>query len=357
MGSHLDSVPDAGKYDGILGVLAPISLIQYFNEQNMSFPFHIDVVGFCDEEGSRFGTTLLGSRAVTGSWKDNWAILKDVDGTDLASAMRSFDLDINHIHNAKLVAEDVKGFLELHIEQGPVLESKALSVGYVSAISGAKRFSITVEGNSGHAGTVPMSMRHDALVAASKMIIAIDEIAKEKDVVATVGQINNQPNAVNVISGFCQFSLDIRSQQDVIREQVLNEIIQSLNHIADHSKVKLNIKQTHHADAVDCHPQLTNHLRKAMKRSGLVDFGMVSGAGHDAMEMAKICPTSMLFMRCEKGLSHHPDEAIDVKDINVALQVLNAFFQDIANQHKEFNQSSKLTGNVASAPHSLQEPS
>ena len=357
MGSHLDSVPDAGKYDGILGVLAPISLIQYFSEQGISFPFHIDVVGFCDEEGSRFGTTLLGSRAVTGTWKENWAILKDASGKDLASSMRDFGLDINHIHNAQLSRQQIIGFLELHIEQGPVLESKDLSVGYVTAISGAKRFSIAVQGISGHAGTVPMHMRNDALVAVSKMIVAIDQIARGKEVVATVGQINNHPNAVNVISGQCQFSLDLRSQQDDIRETVLNEIRQTLNDIATEHEVTLHFKQTHHADAVECHPVLTDHLRKSLHRCGLTDFGMASGAGHDAMEMANICPVSMLFMRCEKGISHHPDEAVDASDINVALQVLNAFFLNLGDEINNLTQSSKLTGSEASAPQSLHEPS
>ena len=326
MGSHLDSVPDAGKYDGILGVLGPIALIQYFHDKQITFPFHIDIVGFSDEEGSRFGTTLLGSRAITGSWKESWAILKDVHGTDLATAMRNFGLDINKIHNAQLDPDKIRGFLELHIEQGPVLEAKSLSLGYVTAIAGAKRFTLTVNGESGHAGTVPMDMRKDALVTASKMIVAIDEIARSYDVVATVGRIENKPNAVNVISGECQFSLDLRSQKDQLRDQVLSEITESLQGIARISKITLSIKQTHHADAVNCDSQLTSQLASALSSCGMSPFGIASGAGHDAMEMAKLCPSGMLFMRCKRGISHHPDEDVEVTDICDALEVLNAFF-------------------------------
>lgn len=326
MGSHLDTVPNAGKYDGILGVITPISLIEYFHQQGITFPFHIDIVGFCDEEGSRFGTTLLGSRAITGTWQDKWATLTDINGVNLASAMREFGLDINQIHKAQRHRKDYLGFLELHIEQGPVLEANSHPLGFVTAISGAKRFMITVEGEPGHAGTVPMAMRKDALVGACEMIGNINQIAHKYDIVATVGEIHNSPNAVNVIPGRCQFTLDIRSQNDDIRDEALAEIKSTLKKLAKKNHTVIAFKKTHHADAVSCHPTLTEKVKQALSSSGLRPFGLASGAGHDAMEMAKLCPMSMLFMRCHKGISHHPDEAIDAGDITKSLEVLYGFF-------------------------------
>lgn len=326
MGSHLDSVPDAGKYDGILGVIAPISLIRYFHQHGITFPYHIDVVGFCDEEGSRFGTTLLGSRAITGTWQDKWATLTDKNGVNLASAMREFGLNINNIHKAQRSSKDYLGFLELHIEQGPVLEANSHALGFVTAISGAKRFVITVQGESGHAGTVPMAMRKDALVSSCEMIGVINQIANKYDIVATVGEIHNTPNAVNVISGKCMFTLDIRSQDDSARDEALSEIKTKLKDLSKQNHTPIEFKKTHHADAVSCHPDLTDKVKQALISAGLPPFGLASGAGHDAMEMAKLCPMSMLFMRCHKGISHHPDEAIDAEDITKSLEVLYAFF-------------------------------
>lgn len=336
-GSHLDTVPNSGKYDGILGVLLPISFIHYCSDHNIQLPFNLEVVGFADEEGSRFGTTLLGSRAVAGSWLDKWASLKDSADICLAQAMRDFGLDINKVGNAARSKEELLAFVEVHIEQGPVLESKGLSVGVVSAIAGARRFEISVKGNAGHAGTVPMEMRQDALNAAAEMILQIENIALESGIVATVGKIENAPNAVNVISGNCLFSLDIRSQSDQARDNAIESIHQSIESIAIRRKVTTDIVQTHSANAVKCDEQLCNELLQATKQCSLEPLLLPSGAGHDAMALTNVCPIAMLFTRCEKGISHHPDESITISDIETTLNVMDRFIQIRATKTKSID--------------------
>lgn len=324
IGSHLDTVPNGGKYDGMLGVVAPVTLMAMFSGEGRQFPFHIDIVGFCDEEGTRFGTTLLGSRALTGKWQDEWRKLKDEDGISLEDAMKNFGLDFDAINSATIAQTDLLGYLELHIEQGPVLEQENLPVGVVNAIAGAKRFSLTVTGMAGHAGTVPMSMRHDALCASAEMILAVESISQQRPgVVATVGKIENAPNGVNVISGRCQFSLDIRSEEDPLRDAALAEILQKINDIAVLRNVELKIEQTHSAPAVHCDSALQNTLLKGVTEAGIVPKVLASGAGHDAMAMAEICPVAMLFTRCKGGISHHPAESITTDDVAASLAVMH----------------------------------
>ncbi|WJG11292.1 allantoate amidohydrolase [Aliiglaciecola sp. LCG003] len=325
LGSHLDTVPNSGKYDGILGVLLPLSLIEYYQQHNIELPFNLDVVGFADEEGTRFGTTLLGSRAVAGTWQDKWASLRDSDGIELAQAMRMFGLDINRVHNASRGNEQLLGFMEVHIEQGPVLESQAMPVGIVSGIAGAKRFAIKVKGHAGHAGTVPMSLRQDAMTGAAEIILAIEKLAIEHGVVATVGQIASRTNAVNVISGEVELSLDIRSMDDVLRETCVTAIEQELNLIVARRALSLEIKLTHEAGATACDPIMMDELALAFEQNHMRAFSLSSGAGHDAMAMVDACPMSMLFVRCDKGISHHPSESVTLQDVNVALQITKSF--------------------------------
>ena len=323
LGSHLDTVPNGGKYDGMLGVVSAISIVTMFDGLNIKFPFHIDIVGFCDEEGTRFGTTLLGSRALTGKWQENWRYLKDERGISLEQALQNFGLNFDAIASASISRTDILGYLELHIEQGPVLEQHNLPVGVVSAIAGARRFNFTVEGMAGHAGTVPMSMRHDALCAAAEMILAVENVsAQSHGVVATVGKIDNAPNGVNVISGRTHFSLDIRSEDDDLRDSALHAITTHLNNIASNRNVKLSMEQTHIAPAVHCDKQLKAALIKGVEESGLHTHILASGAGHDAMAMAEICPVGMLFTRCKGGISHHPAESVTKYDVEASLSVL-----------------------------------
>jgi len=323
IGSHLDTVPNGGKYDGMLGVLAPISLIQAITDQSIELPFHLDLVGFGDEEGTRFRSTLLGSRALTGQWPGEWRNVEDSEGVSLPDALKAFGLDFDKVKNAAIDNTNLLGYLELHIEQGPVLEDEDLPVGVVSAIAGAKRFDLAVKGMAGHAGTVPMQLRQDALCAVSEMILVVEKVAQEYGIVATVGQINNRPNGVNVISGNTQFSLDIRSEFDEKRDAGLEKIMAEIHAIAARRKVSLDMTQTHSATAVHCDPVLQGVLRNAIEHAGHKVLTLPSGAGHDAMAIADICPVAMLFMRCDKGISHNPAEAINTPDVAVALEVLD----------------------------------
>ncbi|GAC11930.1 allantoate amidohydrolase [Paraglaciecola chathamensis] len=328
IGSHLDTVPNSGKYDGILGVLAPLSLIHYLHDHHIELPFHLELVGFGDEEGTRFGATLLGSCAVAGTWQEKWNDLSDENGITLRQAFIDAGLDISEVKKASRQETNVDDFFEFHIEQGPVLEQNDLAVGVVNGIAGAKRFSITLKGLAGHAGTVPMPMRQDALAAASEMILAIERLATEKGIVATVGHLKCLSGAVNVISGATTFSLDIRSIDDALRDETLKLIIDELKGIAETRRIQMDITPTHQAPAVKCDENLQLQLLNAFEETDTPPFTLASGAGHDTMAMAAVCPVAMMFMRCEKGLSHHPAEAIDVPDIEAALKVMFAFLKE-----------------------------
>lgn len=325
MGSHIDTVPNGGIYDGILGILLPISLVQLLFDQHIKLPFHLEIVAFGDEEGTRFGTTLLGSRAITGLWNEQWRDLEDAQGVSIKEALAHFGCEFDKVHEASRLKDKVIGFLETHIEQGPVLEAEDLPVGIVSGIAGAKRFNLKVTGQAGHAGTVPMHMRHDALVAAAEMIKAIEDVATELDVVATVGRIVNLTNAVNVIPGDIEFSLDIRSEIDTRRDTVVDILRQVLNKIAHRREVDLEWQLTHNAKAVACDATLQHQIAGAINKAGYRHTSLPSGAGHDAMAMADICPIGMLFVRCEQGISHHPAESVTVHDIAAAINVLYEF--------------------------------
>lgn len=328
-GSHLDTVVNGGKYDGMLGVTTPIALLDMLAKTKVELPFHIDIVGFCDEEGTRFGSTLLGSRALTGKWQSDWAELCDTDGISLRQAMLNFGLDFDKVDDAKISPAALHAYIETHIEQGPVLEANDLAVGVVSAIAGAKRLQVSIAGMAGHAGTVPMDSRRDALAGASEMILAVEKAAHEYNIVATVGKITNAPNAVNVISGFSEFSVDVRSDNDALRDTCLAQILQSFDEIAKRRSLALHIKTTHQAPAVLCSKNLIRQLGKACIRAQQAPnqdaFELLSGAGHDAMAMADICEVGMLFVRCEKGISHHPREAIIEDDVSATLAVLYEF--------------------------------
>lgn len=325
IGSHLDTVPNGGKYDGILGVLLPLGVVQYLQDTQQTLPFNLQIVGFGDEEGTRFGATLLGSHAVAGSWQEKWANLKDNEGIGLPQAMREFGLDINKVNHGK--RDDIDAFIEVHIEQGPVLEALDLPVGIVSAIAGARRFKCMVTGMAGHAGTVPMTMRQDALAASAEMILAIETLAIQHKVVATVGKLTCLSGATNVISGKTEFSIDIRSDNNQLKDVAFTDIEQKIQEIANKRKVSLNIIQTHSASAVQCDNDLQAQLSQAIIKNGINTHTLSSGAGHDTMAMANICPVAMLFMRCEKGISHHPAEAICPLDIECTQAVLYNFLQ------------------------------
>ena len=322
LGSHLDTVRNAGKYDGMLGVITAVELVSRLHQQNKRFPFAIEVVGFGDEEGVRFGVTLLGSRGLAGSWDDDWLDKQDSKGISLAQALRDFGLAPEQIHLAKRNPSDFIGYLELHIEQGPLLESTDLALGVVTAINGAKRLHFSFKGMAGHAGTVPMSLRQDALVGASELILSAESIAKDFDVVATVGKIACHPGAVNVIPSEVSFSLDIRAPDNQQRDVALLAIIKEAKEIAARRQLELGYDCFYSSDATPCsgflQEALTNAVTKVQGRS----MSLASGAGHDAIAIAALCEVGMLFMRCKGGISHNPAESVLVTDIALALQAL-----------------------------------
>lgn len=321
LGSHLDTVKNAGKYDGILGVLAALEVVQLFRAHEVTLPFHLDICGFADEEGVRYGATLIGSSAVAGKWQDHWLDLKDADGEDMRSALSAFHGRTLDPEKASRANDDVLAYLELHIEQGPVLEQSDLPVGAVSAIAGARRFTLSVTGMAGHAGTVPMALRSDALVTASKIILRINELAVEHGVVATVGKISVTPDAVNVIPGRCEFSLDIRSGSDEARDAAVDAILAAAQQITDHGACRFEHHQFHSASAVKCDTEITGHIEAAIVSQGLELKTLLSGAGHDAMVFEGVAPIGMIFVRCKGGISHHPAESVQLDDVARGIEV------------------------------------
>lgn len=325
LGSHLDTVRDAGRYDGMLGVLASIEALRALHQQGVKLPFPVEVVGFADEEGTRFGTTLLGSRAVAGSWQDDWFALQDEQGISLHQALLDFGLQPKRIAEAARKPEQLAAYLEVHIEQGPVLESQGLPLGIVTAIAGAKRLQFSLSGQAGHAGTTPMDLRQDALAGAAEMVLSVEQLAQAHQVVATVGQLKVAPGAVNVIPGQVTFSLDLRSSDDQRRDAALDAILDALKTQARDRQLQLDWQEIHQAPAIACDPQLQETLAGVLRNLGLPDFRLPSGAGHDAMAMASLGPAAMLFVRCQGGISHNPLESICSEDAEIAVQALIQF--------------------------------
>ena len=323
LGSHLDTVRDAGKYDGILGVLTAIACVAALQRRGERLPFAIEVIGFGDEEGVRFQSTLLGSRAVAGTFDNAVLERKDADGISLREAMVSFGLDPAAIPTAARRCGDVLGYLELHIEQGPVLEARDLPVGIVTSIAGAMRANFALVGQSGHAGTVPMPLRRDALAAAAEIILAIEERARnDGGVVATVGRIAASPGAANVIPGKAEFSLDLRSAEDATRLAVYADIVASAQAIALKRGVALTLDRTLESPAVACSDRLMAGIERAIVAQGMTPLRLPSGAGHDAMALAGLCEVGMIFVRCKGGISHNPAESITAADAETGARVL-----------------------------------
>lgn len=330
LGSHLDSVPDAGRYDGPLGVLLGIAVVEWLRRTGIHLPFHIDVVGFGDEEGVRFGATLLSSRAMAGTWSDEWLGLTDAAGKSLAEALRDFGLDPAAIRDAGVSRETLLGYVEVHIEQGPVLEARGLPLGVVTAIAGTRRLLVDISGQAGHAGTVPMTLRRDALVGAALGIALLESTAIARGVTATTGRVSCLPGGINVIPGSASFSVDIRSGDDALRDAALGEFLSGLQSLCAARGLQCTTREIHRADAAPCSAWLQELLCAAVDELGITPCRLESGAGHDGMAMAAICDVGMLFVRCKGGISHHPDESIDTTDAATALAALLLTLQRIA---------------------------
>jgi len=329
LGSHLDTVRDAGKYDGMLGVVAAIECVRTLHERRCHLPFAIEVIGFADEEGVRFNATLIGSRAVAGTFEPEVLDHTDQDGVSMREAMQHFGLDPARIGEAAHRREDVLAYAELHIEQGPVLEAEGLPVGVVTAINGATRFAIEVDGLAGHAGTVPMTLRQDALAAAAACVLAIERrCGSEPELVGTVGKLECLPGAVNVIPGKVKFTIDIRSPRDEQRLAAVKDVVAEMAGLAKRRGVTIKVTKTHEGGVAGCAPWLQQQIGEAIAAAGLPVRKLPSGAGHDGMAMIDLADIGMLLVRCEKGISHHPAEAITLADIDVSTNVFLRFIEN-----------------------------
>lgn len=331
LGSHLDTVRDAGRYDGMLGVVSAIACVGELHRQKIRPDFAIEVFGFGDEEGVRFQSTLLGSRAVAGSFEETLLDKRDAQGISLRDALRDFGLDPAGTAAAARRREQVLAYVELHIEQGPVLEAEGLALGVVTSIAGASRYAIAITGEAGHAGTVPMTLRHDALAAAAEAVLLIERrCAEGTRLVGTVGQIAALPGAVNVIPGRAEFSLDLRSAEDEERARAAIDILRGIGAICQRRGVTIEAKRTHDSRATVCAPWLMAQLDRAVAAQGLAVRRLPSGAGHDAMALAEITDVGMLFVRCRGGISHNPAEAITPEDAEIGAAALLDFIRHFA---------------------------
>jgi allantoate deiminase len=331
LGSHLDTVRDAGRYDGPLGVVVAIAAVQRLHDPGLRLPFAIEIIAFADEEGLRFSSTYLGSRAVAGSFD-----LANLDHTDAAGitmreAIKVFGGDPSRIREDKWHARRPLGYIEVHIEQGPVLENLALPVGVVTAIAGQARYLVTFTGQAGHAGTVPMNGRRDALAAAAEFVLAVESDAgAHEGVVATVGQVTIHPGASNVIPGLVEVSLDVRHADESVRAERTRRILERADEIGARRGVETSTRLQGDNPSVPCAPRLVSLLAKAIESEGLEVVRLASGAGHDAVPMSAVADVAMLFVRCKGGISHNPAESVTAADVSVSIDVLSRFMELLA---------------------------
>jgi len=333
LGSHIDSVRNAGRFDGPLGVVTAIEVVSAAARTGKRFPFAIEVIAFGDEEGVRFASTLGGSKALAGRFDLHALDEVGEDGVSRRQALRAFGCDPSRLSEEALSPASALGFVEVHIEQGPVLEQEGLPVGIVTAIDGVTRGTVDVEGIAGHAGTVPMPMRKDALAAAAEMLLAVEaRAAKRANLVATAGKMEVPGSAANVIPGRTRFTLDIRSPSDQERLNAVADIKDTIAAIAQRRGVTAKFSIGHEAPAALCDPRLSDKMAEAVESFGIAPRRLPSGAGHDAMAFDKVIPFAMLFVRCRGGVSHNPDEYATAADIDIAARVLSAFLDRIGPQ-------------------------
>ena len=327
LGSHIDTVRDAGRYDGNYGALAALAVVEALAARGERLEHAVEIVAFGDEEGVRFRSTLTGSRALAGTYEKDALDQKDSGGVRMRDALKAFGGDPERAGSIR--ADNVAAFVEAHIEQGPVLEAEGLPLGVVTAINGATRLEVGVDGVAGHAGATPMSLRRDALAATAEMALAIEARARrEADLVGTVGRLEVWPGATNVIPGHAQFSIDLRGPDDARRVAALADIKASIHSIAAARGVSATVAKTHEADAFVCDPRIVAGLARAVEAVGVAPRLLPSGAGHDTMVMGALAPAGMLFVRCKGGVSHNPLELITPEDCAFGLAALIRFVRD-----------------------------
>jgi len=321
--SHIDTVPDAGAFDGPLGVILALAAIEELH--NTPLPFHIELIAFAEEEGARFGFPFLSSLAATGQLTPEHLARTDIEGISVAQAIRDFGLNPDRIAETCLLPANTFAALEVHIEQGPVLEADDASLAVVEAIVGQSRFQLTFEGHANHAGTTPMSLRHDALVAAAQWIVEVERYASSyTQLVATVGHVDAFPGASNIVPGKVHATLDVRHPRDESRHAAVAHLLTKAESAGGLRGVTVHARLQSEQKAVPMDHALVQHLHQAAGRAGFATRSMFSGAGHDAMILAPHVPTAMLFVRSPGGLSHHPNETVREEDVEAALDtVLN----------------------------------
>ena len=333
IGSHIDTVIDAGKYDGPLGVVAGILAVRELVARGVDLPFGIDVLAFGDEEGSRFRTTLSSSAACAGIFDKAWLSVADNNGVTFADALKAYGKSPDDIAAAAYDRADVVGYIEVHIEQGPVLEARNFPLGVVTGIIGQSRMQVAVTGEAGHAGTVPMWLRRDALAGFAELMTVIESTAREQaddSMVATVGRIEAFPGATNVIPGRVQASLEVRSATDNRRHEAIRKITDAAAEIGERRGLGFDFEAAHETQTTACTPFMQDLLADAIASLGHEPFRLASGAGHDALSMAKLCPVAMLFVRCKGGISHNPAEFAAESDMGLAVSALVRFIERLA---------------------------
>jgi allantoate deiminase len=331
LGSHLDTVRDAGKYDGPMGVMVALACVERLHARGERLPFALEVYAFADEEGLRYRTLYLGSAVVAGIFDPAVLARENSDGIPLADAIRTFGGDPDHLAESARRPDELLGYAEIHIEQGPVLEKRSYPVGVVSAIQGQIGVGIEFTGEAGHAGTVPVAMRHDALTAAAEFALAVEALGRETPgLVATVGRFEVAPGASNVIPGRAELSLDVRHHDDATRLEALSQLRAQAEDIAQRRGVQFDWRAGKGQASVACSPHLMNVFARAVAEAGYPEITLASGAGHDAAIMAQITEIAMLFVRCERGISHSPAEAVVVEDVAAAVEVTERFLSLLA---------------------------
>jgi hydantoinase/carbamoylase family amidase len=335
IGSHIDTIINAGKWDGPLGVLMGLEIIEQLKDEKVELPFHLELIGFCDEEGCRFHTTYLGSRVVAGSFNKELLDAKDASGATLLNVMEENHGIPDNLPADAIPKEQWAGYFEIHIEQGPVLFNKNIPVGLVTAIAGQYRVGIKFTGEPGHAGTVPMNMRRDALAAASEFVLAIERYANDPSmrenraasIVATVGKLHVVNAASNVIPGEVVTSLDLRSSDAAELKFAYSGIQKLAEDICRQRNIRLEWEIVQQSSPVACDERMNKLIARSISESGYEMLSLVSGAGHDAVPVSEVAPVSMLFVKCFKGISHSPLENVESNDIEAAMQVANSFIR------------------------------
>jgi allantoate deiminase len=329
LGSHLDTVRDAGKYDGMLGVLVALTVLERLQERGEDLPFAIELLCFADEEGLRYPSIYMGSKAMTGTFALQDLHLLDADGISMAEALRTFlgrAPDPQALTRARWRREDLLGYCEVHIEQGPVLETRALPLAVVTGIVGQQRMIFQMSGVQGHAGTLPMELRHDALCAAAEFVVAVEELARSvPGLVATVGQLQVRPGASNVVPGQVELSLDIRHAEDDVCARYAGQLRAQAASICARRGIELQCQNVQVTSTVACSPRLRQRWQEALSAEGYPVFSLFSGAGHDGVALSALTEVAMLFVRCRGGISHNPAEAVQVADVAAAVAALERF--------------------------------